>query len=247
MPGQPHPKILFRMFGKQPVSVLDSIRLTPFAKDFAILTTTDYGEENIQTMQKLGFDVIPPTFTNQEAGKNSGAYLNSGLRYLKEKGETHALLMASGFQKSNPVFNREKLDWFNGDYIRKLSTEELIQKLNLENTAKNKSIVGLIQGRIKKLSDFNSLANFFFEKPELDKKLFGENYKLHLEKAIEGIEKERDLMEVVKENNFKTGDFFMDLRIAITGAKFTPPINESIAILGKEEALKRLCTILEPN
>ncbi|KKP38340.1 glutamate--tRNA ligase [Candidatus Woesebacteria bacterium GWC2_33_12] len=152
-----------------------------------------------------------------------------------------------GFQKSNPVFNREKLDWFNGDYIRKLSTEELIQKLNLENTAKNKSIVGLIQGRIKKLSDFNSLANFFFEKPELDKKLFGENYKLHLEKAIEGIEKERDLMEVVKENNFKTGDFFMDLRIAITGAKFTPPINESIAILGKEEALKRLCTILEPN
>jgi len=47
-------------------------------------------------------------------------------------------------------------------------------------------------------------------------------------------------MEVVKENDFKTGDFFMDLRIAITGVKFTPPINESIAILGKEEGLARL-------
>lgn len=47
-------------------------------------------------------------------------------------------------------------------------------------------------------------------------------------------------MEVVKENNFKTGDFFMSLRIAITGMKFTPPINESIAILGKEETIDRL-------
>ena len=32
----------------------------------------------------------------------------------------------------------------------------------------------------------------------------------------------------------------MDLRVAITGMKFTPPINESIAILGKEETLERL-------
>jgi len=54
----------------------------------------------------------------------------------------------SGFQKSNPVFNRDKLDWFNGQYIRKLSIEELINKLNLENTSKNKSIVSLIQDRI---------------------------------------------------------------------------------------------------
>ena len=36
----------------------------------------------------------------------------------------------------------------------------------------------------------------------------------------------------------------MDLRIAITGSKFTPPINESIEILGKEETLKRLKLVL---
>jgi glutamyl/glutaminyl-tRNA synthetase len=51
-------------------------------------------------------------------------------------------------------------------------------------------------------------------------------------------------MEVVKANNFKTGDFFMDLRIAVTGSKFTPPINESIIILGKDEAIKRLKTVI---
>lgn len=146
----------------------------------------------------------------------------------------------SGLQSSNPIFNREKLNWFNGQYIRKLSVEELLEKISLDNNEKNKAIISLIQDRLEKLSDFESLTKFFFVQPDVDISLFGENYKEHLTKAIEGIEKERDLMEVVKENNFKTGDFFMSLRIAITGMKFTPPINESIVILGKEETLSRL-------
>ena len=88
------------------------------------------------------------------------------------------------------------------------------------------------------------MTKFFFERPVVDKKLLGENYKEHLSKIIKGIEDDRDLMEIVKENNFKTGDFFMDLRIAITGVKFTPPINESIDILGKEESILRLKSLL---
>jgi glutamyl-tRNA synthetase len=47
-------------------------------------------------------------------------------------------------------------------------------------------------------------------------------------------------VKVVTDNSFKTGEFFMDLRIALTGKRITPPINESIVILGKEETLKRL-------
>lgn len=145
-----------------------------------------------------------------------------------------------GFQKANPIFNREKLDWFNGEYIRKLSVEDLIKRLNLENTSKNKLIVKLTQDRIKNLTEFNEFAKFFWEAPKVDKKLFGKNHKDHLQTAIEAIEKDIPLDKVPKDNNFKVGDFFMDLRIAITGSKFTPPINESIEILGKEESLKRL-------
>jgi glutamyl/glutaminyl-tRNA synthetase len=37
----------------------------------------------------------------------------------------------------------------------------------------------------------------------------------------------------------------MDLRIAITGKKFTPPINDSIVVLGKEETLKRLKRVIK--
>ncbi len=153
----------------------------------------------------------------------------------------------NGFQDANPRFFREKLDWFNGQYIRQLSDEILNSKFKMLNPkfadlekAKQLEITKLLKDRIKKISDINTVANFFWERPEVDLTLFGENYKDHLMKAIEGIEKDRDLMEVVKENNFKTGDFFMSLRIAITGMKFTPPINESILILGKEETLNRL-------
>lgn len=148
-----------------------------------------------------------------------------------------------GFQKSNPAFNREKLDWFNGYYIRLKSNEELAKllapyaKVNQEKILK---IVPLIKDRIKKLSEFKPFAGFFFAAPRVDKSLLGKNYEAHLAAALEAIEKGKFLDEVPKEKNFKVGDFFMDLRIAITGSRFTPPINESIAILGREESLKRL-------
>jgi len=146
----------------------------------------------------------------------------------------------NGFQDANPRFFREKLNWFNGQYIRKLSIDDLVEKLKLDDTSKNKSIVNLLHDRLEKLSDFKTHAGFFYERPEVDIMLFGNDYKEHLAKAIEGIESNRDLMEVLKENDFKIGDFYMSLRIAITGMKFTPPINESIEILGKEEVIDRL-------
>ena len=159
----------------------------------------------------------------------------------------------NGFQDANPKFFREKLDWFNGQYIRKLSADSLIEKLKLDNNQKNKSIVALIQDRLEKLSDFKELTKFFYEKPEVDINLFGENYKEHLKSAIEVFEKNNDwnlenignfLLELCDRKEFPRGSFFMSLRIAITGMKFTPPINESIVILGKEETLLRLHAVV---
>lgn len=165
----------------------------------------------------------------------------------------------NGFQKSNPTFNREKLDWFNGQYIRQKTDVELLTLLkdfapenqNEEDLIK---IISLTKDRLKKLSDFKEYAGFFFKAPDVDKNLFGENYKNHLTSAISVIknlenwsltELNQKLMDKIKDDNFKTGDFFMTLRISITGAKFTPPINDSMIILGKEEVLNRLNKLLE--
>jgi glutamyl-tRNA synthetase len=165
----------------------------------------------------------------------------------------------SGFQKSNPVFNKEKLDWFNGEYVRLTSDDEL-SKLILPFAPEGadedivKKITPVIKDRIVKLSDVKVFAGFFFERKNVDKGLLGPKYRLHLEKAKEVISGLSDwkleklnnaLMGMVGDSGFKTGEFFMDLRIAITGSKFTPPINDSMIILGRDESLERLEEVLK--
>ncbi len=161
-----------------------------------------------------------------------------------------------GLQKSNPVFNREKLEWFNGHYIRQLSVDILKEKFEEQNSEfkklneeKKNQITKLVQDRIKTLKEFDEFAKFFWEKPRVDLKLFGENYKEHLKVATEVIERmdkwnaeelENFSRDAIAAKNFSVGEFFMSLRIAITGSKFTPPINDSILILGKKETLNRI-------
>lgn len=156
-----------------------------------------------------------------------------------------------GLQRSNPIFNKDKLDWFNGNYIRSLSDDELCSRLeqfdsDFQTVDDNKriEITKLVKERIKKLSDFTTLASFFWKRPDIDNTnlLFDEtkDYKSHLNVAYLALERNEELVEEAKKNNFKIGDFFMSLRIAITGSRFTPPLNESITILGKEEVLSRI-------
>jgi hypothetical protein len=103
-PGQP--KILYRIFGEQlPKDLLTVIGYPYQAERFTLLTTTDYPKENRNKLEEMGFQIVPPEFSNREAGENSGKFLNQGLRYLKEKGEKYALLMASGFQGSLGFIN----------------------------------------------------------------------------------------------------------------------------------------------
>ncbi len=151
-------------------------------------------------------------------------------------------------RKAGPIFNLEKLDWMNGEYLRKASTSQVAEWIyQFYGKKYSKEMIGktvpLVKDRIKKLSEYENLAGFFFKKPKVEKKLLGKNYQEHLKAAITVLKKGKPLENVPKENNFKTGDFFMDLRISITGKKVTPPINDSIAILGKQETLKRLKAI----
>lgn len=166
----------------------------------------------------------------------------------------------NGFQEANPRFLTDKLDWFNGEYIRKLPLGDLNNRFKTQSPEfaklgdeKQMAISKLLQDRVKKISDIDTLAGFFWNTPDVDKTLLGANSGTHLESAISVIEGLEDwtleglnekIMTEVKGKGYKTGDFFMDLRIALTGVKFTPPINDSIIILGKDETIKRLKKVL---
>lgn len=93
-----HPQILYRVFGKQSIQDLLPICTARQTGRFTILTTTDYPKENVLEMRRAGFEVIEPTFTNEQAGQNSAGFLNHGLGYLNEQGHKCAMLMASGYQ-----------------------------------------------------------------------------------------------------------------------------------------------------
>lgn len=142
-----------------------------------------------------------------------------------------------GFQKSNPVLNQKKLDWFNGHYIRQKSDKELLQLIKPYFPQITLQIIPLIKDRLTTLSDAKSLAGFFFTRPQPQSVNTD-----HLQFAIDNYDKlvKDELSEDIKNKGWKIGDFFMSLRLAICGSKITPPLTDSILILGKEETLTRL-------
>lgn len=170
-------------------------------------------------------------------------------------------------QTTGPVFDITKLEWMNGVYLRNKKPEELYDLLlsytsvskYLEDKKKALEIISLIQDRMKKLADFEKLTDFFFTKPSVDLQLLlAGKGKEEVEKALslfifrvekldiwsrENLDKEG--METVEETGLKTGDFFMILRVAITGKSVTPPLSETMVVLGKDETLDRLKTALE--
>ncbi len=156
-------------------------------------------------------------------------------------------------QPVGPAFDVVKLEWMNGEYIRSMPIENLDLRIkNFIGEKYNPEIVSktipLIRERIKKLSDYKPLCEFFFKKPE--------QYEVDLSSKKELLKKVRlelsaieqwadatiggKMQQLADRENIKTGDFFMTLRVAITGKKISPPLNESMEILGKQECIERV-------
>lgn len=159
-----------------------------------------------------------------------------------------------GFQKSNPVMNLQKLDWFNGHYIRQKSNTELTQlvkpyvKSNLSDTQITQ-ILPLIKERLVKLSDFDTLTAFFSQPPVYQADLWPDpaSATVHLTYAAAQFDSlsTENITDNIKNQGWKVGDFFMSLRIAVCGSRTTPPLTEVMHILGKEETLKRIDSAID--
>lgn len=155
---------------------------------------------------------------------------------------------------SAPVFDFKKLDWINGEYIRQLPDVKLMKlsqtysKLHVSDDLWGKTIP-LVKERIKKLSDIDQWVSFFVIEPILDTSLFTKDAPSHLVKSEAILEQtdwrtepiQKNLLDLVDNTpEWKRGPFFMNLRVAITGQRVSPPLIESMEILGREECLKRL-------
>ena len=162
-------------------------------------------------------------------------------------------------QKTGPVFDLNKLNWMNGLYIREKITEsELINRLKpfiphdfpLEKLTE---ILPLIKERLVVLYDFESLTDFFYREfavptELLLKKTTTEELRTQLKETISLLEQkewslqiiEVGIRELQEQRNWKKSQYFMMLRVAVTGKTATPPLFETMQVLGKEKTLKRL-------
>jgi len=167
------------------------------------------------------------------------------------------------------IFNKEKLDWMDGVYMRKLSVADLAQRAlpflekDLPPQVKRplskayvQNIMPLIQERAKRLGEVPALTAFFFL-DELDfpielviDKNLGRDGTIHmLDMAgtmvdmIEVFDAERlegMLRPLASEMGLKTGQLFGALRTAVTGQTVTPPLFQTMAVLGRERCHRRI-------
>jgi len=153
-------------------------------------------------------------------------------------------------QTTAPVFDQEKLRWMNGEYLKKIQNSDIKimiyefykKKYSLEMIEK---IIPLVKERMKILSEFESLAGFFFERPKEFEKPLNES---PLRVGVESLKicewnhdtMEKAIREASEKADMKAKDVFMELRVAVTGKTVGPPLLESFEILGKEEILERI-------
>lgn len=164
-----------------------------------------------------------------------------------------------------PVFDLVKLTNINGKYIRMLSDDELYERLQPYlpvdiDRARVREIAPVIKDRLTRLGEFTELTRFFFAPPDYDASLLAPK-KSTPENALTALTKMRDLLAdlpepwaheewesrmraLAAELGMKAGELFMTLRVAVTGSTVSPPLFESMEILGREEVLKRVDTAL---
>ena len=166
------------------------------------------------------------------------------------------------------IFNRDKLNWMNGIYIRQLTQEDFTQRVlpfldkGLPIEVKRplsieyiRQIMPLVQERAKTLAEVADLTQFFFIEEHYDSSLLiGKN--MSRESTIKALDVARQQVEKLEafdaesleallrplavELGLKTGQLFGVLRTATTGRTAAPPLFQTMAVLGKEQCLKRI-------
>jgi len=166
--------------------------------------------------------------------------------------------------KAPAVFNIEKLNWYNKQYIMKMSKEELAKKCESffqdKNVDINKynltEVVGLEQGRANTMLEIVENTSFIFAMPNYEAELLIwkksdkektkanlQATKLFLENLIEEWTRENletSILSWIKEQGLGNGDVLWPMRVSLSGLQNSPGPLEIAAVLGKEETLTRI-------
>jgi glutamyl-tRNA synthetase len=209
-----------------------------------------HGAASVQELRDAGY--LP------EAVRNYIALLGWG--YDDETTLLRTDQMIEGFRldrvSRNPaVFDEQKLRWMNGRYLRELARDDLVGRLErFTGRTGIEGAVAIAQEKMQTLADFEPLTAFIFDGPKDDPNAFdkvigsdgGADNLAAARAALADIEPfdlehvEQALRRVVEERDVKPNKVFQPLRVALSGGTVSPGIFETVALLGREETLRRV-------
>ena len=181
------------------------------------------------------------------------------------------LFSLDGISRSNAVFDRAKLDWFNTEYIRSYPAERLLpfieeewRKADLVPTRRDSqwllSAVDLLKPRARSLKDFAGSFRAFFsddfspDPAAVDKFLKDENIRKLLVELGERYasstdfneqECEKILRDFATEKTVKAGTLINGARVALTGQGVAPSLFAVMQALGQKTVVHRLRSVEE--
>ncbi|MGC2208369.1 MAG: glutamate--tRNA ligase [Candidatus Dormiibacterota bacterium] len=165
-------------------------------------------------------------------------------------------------QASPAILDQQRLDYLNGVWIRRLTVGQLAERIKpflpQANPDQLVPIAAMVHERIRRLDQVPGLVGFAFSEPNPDAdflrgKLGADQARAFLEGVPERLEGEpSQMMERLRELALKVGSrepvtdkklvqaAMRVLRVATTGAEVTPPLPESLALIGRETTIKRI-------
>ncbi len=175
-------------------------------------------------------------------------------------------------QRSGARFDEQRLLWLNGQHIRRLSIDDLYSRIESywpkaaadADIEYKKKVLSLLQDRLKTLAELPMMSEYFFMEPDEKPELISSNKQLKkldsseinnlLKATFDKFENQQNwtsesiqnsLNELLEETGQKPGILFSLIRIVTTWAPFSPQLNETLELLGKETTLSRIKKYLE--
>jgi len=159
-------------------------------------------------------------------------------------------------QHGGARFDRRKLDWINGEYIRALDDDELLGRLKptfaeLDEATLRRAVPAL-KTRMRTLAEARPMLEYLWTEPapaplaDIDKeRLRPAAVALSLVQGWEAGPIHDVLAQVAESGGLKPNDVFMPIRLAVTGKRISPPIGDTLALLPKEVAMARIARAME--
>ena len=251
-----------------------------FAHLSLILKPEGKGKLSKRDGDKFGFPVFPLNFTDAETGVVSKGYREEG--YLPDAFINMVALLGwspandkeiltleemvaefdlNKVHKAGARFNKEKAEWFNSEYLRSKTDEEVLALLkdvpgiNLQNSSDDQllQIISLMKERAVFVRDIYNDGKFFFEAPtQYDEKAVKKSwneaavevmneFSLKLQDSVfEPAALKQDIHDFAEANSIGMGKVMMPLRLALVGELKGPDVPDIMQILGKEETIARI-------